>query len=73
MSAMTGRTYLVHGRPVTVLAQWGAARPAPSPSWLTWLTPPRPNAPRNVLIRREDGTEVVRPFRGLRKTSGGAS
>lgn len=23
--------------------------------------------PRNVLIRREDGTEVVRPFRGLRK------
>lgn len=23
--------------------------------------------PRNVLIRREDGTRVVRPFRGLRK------
>jgi acetyl esterase len=23
--------------------------------------------PRNVLIRRHDGTEVVRPFRGLRK------
>lgn len=23
--------------------------------------------PRNVLIRREDGTTVVRPFRGLRK------
>jgi hypothetical protein len=23
--------------------------------------------PRNVLIRREDGTLVVRPFRGLRK------
>lgn len=23
--------------------------------------------PRNVLIRREDGTETVRPFRGLRK------
>jgi hypothetical protein len=22
--------------------------------------------PRNVLIRREDGSEVVRPFRGLR-------
>ncbi len=29
--------------------------------------------PRNVLIRREDGTEVVRPFRGLRRpaTAGG--
>jgi acetyl esterase len=23
--------------------------------------------PRNVLISREDGTKVVRPFRGLRK------
>lgn len=23
--------------------------------------------PRNVLIRRGDGTRVVRPFRGLRK------
>ncbi len=23
--------------------------------------------PRNVLIRRQDGTLVVRPFRGLRK------
>ncbi len=22
--------------------------------------------PRNVLIRRQDGTQVVRPFRGLR-------
>jgi hypothetical protein len=22
--------------------------------------------PRNVLIRRDDGTQVVRPFRGLR-------
>lgn len=26
--------------------------------------------PRNVRIRREDGTEVVRPFRGLRKAAG---
>jgi acetyl esterase len=25
------------------------------------------HGPRNVLIRRDDGTEVVRPFRGLRK------
>lgn len=23
--------------------------------------------PRNVLIQREDGTRVVRPFRGLRR------
>lgn len=26
--------------------------------------------PRNVLIRREDGELVVRPFRGLRKREG---
>lgn len=26
--------------------------------------------PRNVLIRREDGSTVVRPFRGLRKPKG---
>lgn len=28
--------------------------------------------PRNVLIRREDGTLVVRPFRGLRRTPSGS-
>jgi hypothetical protein len=25
--------------------------------------------PRNVLIEREDGSKVVRPFRGLRKSA----
>ena len=48
---MIGRTYLEKGRPVTVLARWR----------------PGSGGPRNVLIRREDGTLVVRPFRGLRK------
>lgn len=28
--------------------------------------------PRNVLIQREDGTQVVRPFRGLRLPQGDA-
>jgi len=28
----------------------------------------RGKGPRNVLIQREDGTRVVRPFRGLRRT-----
>lgn len=27
----------------------------------------RPYAPRNVLVQYEDGTRVVRPFRGLRR------
>jgi hypothetical protein len=26
--------------------------------------------PRNVLVRREDGTLVIRPFRGLRLAGG---
>jgi len=34
---------------------------------IIWLIPPRPTAPRNVLIRRADGTLTVRPFRGLRR------
>lgn len=48
---MIGRTYLEKGRPVTVLVRSDWKR----------------RSPRNVLIRREDGTKVVRPFRGLRK------
>lgn len=63
---MIGRTYLEHGKPVVALARWEITRPGPVLGWLEWLTPPK-GAPRNVLIRREDGTEVVRPFRGLRK------
>ncbi len=27
--------------------------------------------PRNVLIQREDGSKIVRPFRGLRKPTHG--
>ncbi len=26
--------------------------------------------PRNVLVRREDGRLVIRPFRGLRRSAG---
>ncbi len=29
----------------------------------------RGRGPRNVLVRREDGTIVVRPFRGLRRAA----
>ncbi|HEX2297394.1 MAG TPA: hypothetical protein VHH34_02555 [Pseudonocardiaceae bacterium] len=67
---MIGRSYLEHGHPVTVLARWAAPAPAPQPDWLTWVRPPRPAAPRNVLIQRGDGTRVVRPFRGLRRPGG---
>jgi acetyl esterase len=34
------------------------------------ITQWRGKGPRNVAIRRQDGTVVVRPFRGLRKLAG---
>ena len=50
LGRVVGRTYLERGRPVVVLVRWASGS----------------KCPRNVLIRREDGTLVVRPFRGLR-------
>ena len=64
---MIGKTYLERGQPVVVLARWGS---------VAWRCPPRPicfltggikDAPRNVLIQRAGGEQIVRPFRGLRK------
>jgi acetyl esterase len=52
---VTGRVYLERGRPVVVIAAWRPARRGD------------PSGPRNVWIRREDGSEVIRPFRGLRR------
>ncbi|MET8866496.1 hypothetical protein ABZW11_26460 [Nonomuraea sp. NPDC004580] len=69
---MTGRTYLLRGEPVTVLHTFvlpSRARPLPpAPPWLHWVTPP-PGAPRNAAVRLPDGRIVVRPFRGLRRTT----
>ena len=68
-AGIVGRTYLERGRPVVVLAQWvtgSGLRLAEVPG-LAGL--PGGTAPRNVLIRREDGTLVVRPFRGLRRST----
>lgn len=53
---MSGRVYLERGRPVTVLIQWGLKSKGETHG-----------GPRNVLVEREDGTRVVRPFRGLRR------
>jgi hypothetical protein len=63
---MIGRTYLERGRPVVVLTRWAVTQP-PAGASVIWHRPPRATAPRSVLIEREDGTKVVRPFRGLRK------
>ncbi len=37
---------------------------------VTVITQWNGKGPRNVAIRREDGSIVVRPFRGLRKPGG---
>jgi acetyl esterase len=63
---ITGSTYVERGQPVTALTAWNGKRadlPAPLP-----LVTTAPSAPRNVLIQRADGTRVIRPFRGLRRT-----
>lgn len=53
-AGLIGRVFLERGDPVVVVARW--------------RTGDGHTGPRNVRIRRADGTEVVRPFRGLRKT-----
>lgn len=47
---MIGKTYLLRGEPVVVLARWNGPK----------------GCPRNVLIEFADGSKSVRPFRGLR-------
>lgn len=67
---MIGRTYLLRGKPVTVLIAFrlpSKANPLPpDPPGLLWHRPPK-GAPRNVLIQYADGRLEVRPFRGLRR------
>lgn len=50
---MIGRTYLLRGVPVIVLARWAPGSPK--------------GTPRNVLLLLPDGSKTVRPFRGLRR------
>ena len=57
MTGIVGRRYLLHGRPVEVLVQWGLKSKGESHG-----------GPRNVRIRFLDkGTETIRPFHGLRR------
>ena len=64
---MSDRRYLLAGEPVEVLIRPYEKR-ADLPSNPRFPLPRlRPYSPRNVLIRRADGSLDVRPFRGLRK------
>ena len=66
---MIGRTYLERGRPVTVLVRWAERgqrrfKTAEQGFTIRWTGDRPTEGPRNVLIRREGGETVVRPFRG---------
>jgi acetyl esterase len=70
MTGITGRTYLERGSPVTVITAYNARRaPDITAPWLHFTWPGRRPAagPRNVAIRRADGSTTVRPFRGLKR------
>ncbi|MFJ9033227.1 hypothetical protein ACIRQP_32880 [Streptomyces sp. NPDC102274] len=70
MTGMTGRVYLERGEPVTVITAFCTHRaPEITGDWLDFRWPGRPPAagPRNVAIRRADGSTTIRPFRGLRR------
>jgi hypothetical protein len=66
--SITGSTYLERGEPVVVLVQWQQI-PNAERLDLPGLEALRTWTPRIVMVLREDGTRVVRPFRGLRKTT----
>ena len=66
---MAGPTY-ENGQPVVVLVRWGGqmSQNKPAPAFIDAAAIRARTGPRNVLIQRADGTKVVRPFRGLRRT-----
>jgi hypothetical protein len=69
-NTIIGRTYYENGQPVVVLVRWGGqmSQNEPAPAFIDAAAIKTRTGPRNVLIQRADGTKVVRPFRGLRRT-----
>lgn len=55
-NSLQGNWYREGGQIVEVLVQWGCKKRGETTG-----------GPRNVLVRRTDGSRVVRPFRGLRR------
>jgi hypothetical protein len=72
---MVGDTYYLRGRPVVVLVAWLGPRTRVKKYGLMQhlelvlsdSLKVKRTAPRNVLVRCEDGTLLCRPFRGLLK------
>lgn len=69
---MIGATYLERGQPVTIVARWAKAAVLHAARAELGLPPITAFPPRNVIVRRVDGTLVARPFRGLRRARGAA-
>lgn len=66
-TGIAGTTYLDRGEPVLVEVAWRTVRRSDPPPPLPLLNRAPAGGPRNVLVRRPDGTRQVRPFRGLRR------
>lgn len=64
---MIGRTYLLRGERVTVLARW--RNPTDAPPGEAVVHGRVSCTPRNVLLKLPDGRISVRPFRGLRRAA----
>jgi hypothetical protein len=58
---IVGKTYFEDKKPVVILVQWKRTTTRINKKGN------KVGGPKNVLIRRANGDEVVRPFRGLRK------
>lgn len=63
MTSAAGRRYLEAGHAVLLITLSRPARATPHDP----ILPTTVRAPRNALIKRQDGTLAVRPFRGLRR------
>lgn len=62
---MIGRTYLLAGETVTVVAAWRQQRKTARLAYPHLQL--RPWTPKNVMLEDEQGQRFIRPFRGLRK------
>lgn len=69
---ITGTDYSLRGQTVTVTCQWQGKRDPDLPRLqaLMPLVRLKPYTPKNVLIELPDGSQQMRPFRGLRRIEG---
>lgn len=64
---MIGSAYIERGERVVIVARWAKAAVLHEARRAFGLPPLTSYPPRNVVVRRADGSLVARPFRGLRR------